>query len=124
MTKIEEYKLLNKKVRDARRDLRDAMETVTQNFKEYVLDKDVKNPGSACINRFDSVSAKTLSAGILDDNVKVAYCDSFNCHHLCENNDCPYEEKNWDAVAAQFAYDNARQERRAFVRNLFKGRGK
>jgi hypothetical protein len=60
-----------------------------------------------------------FSKSSFEDIEFVRYCKDYNCHHLCENNNCVYEEQNWDAVAAQVAYDNARKERRAFVRGLF-----
>lgn len=122
MSKLQEYKKLNKNVRDARRNLRAAELQVTKTFEtvdwaDYGLVK-------ACINRYNKMAMPWFSRNSFEDIEFVRNCADFNCHHLCENNDCPYEEKNWDAVAAQFALDAARQERRAFVRGLFRGRAK
>ena len=122
MKKLEEYRLLNQNVRATRKVLDSALAEITLWHKEYNLEG--ANSGIACINRFDGVRAKSLSAGLLDDNGLVKFCDKFDCHKLCQNNNCEYEELNWDAVAAQFAYDDARAARRAFIGNLFRGRGK
>ena len=116
MTKLEEYRLLNQNVRNARRALNRAIAEISLWCDGYNLEG--SNP-TMCINRFDGVRAKSLSAGLLDDNGLVRFCDKYDCHHLCENNNCEYQEKNWDAVAAQIAYDNARKERRTFIGNLF-----
>ena len=117
MTKIAEYKLLNKSVRVARRNLR----TATSQITETTETPDWEGYGKVikCINRYNKMVMPWFSKNTFEDIEFVKYCDCFNCHHLCENNDCPYEEKNWDAVAAQIDYDNARKARRAFVRGLF-----
>ena len=116
--KWQEWQNLCADVRAARDALNGAMAGITIQCKEYNLDK--PNPGTICINRFDCVRADTLSADVLDDNGAVKFCEKFDCHHLCENNDCPNQESNWDAVAAQFAYDAARRARRDFLRGLFR----
>lgn len=117
MTKLEEYRLLNQNVRNARRALNRAIAEISLWCDGYNLEG--SNP-TMCINRFDGVRAKSLSADLLDDNGLVKFCDKFDCHKLCQNNNCEYEELNWDAVAAQFAYDDARAARRAFVRNVLR----
>jgi len=122
MKVLKEYRLLNQNVRATRKVLRGALAGITLWCKEYNLDE--SNADMVCINRFDSVRAKSLSADLLDDNGLVKFCDKYDCHHLCENNNCGYQEQNWDAVAAQIAYDDARKERRTFTRNLFRKRAK
>ena len=116
-SKLQEFMRLCADVRDARKALDDAKAKITVQRKEYNLDG--ANSGKVCINRFAGVRAKSLSAHLLDDNGLVEFCDKYDCHHLCENNDCAYEELNWDAVAAQFAYDAAIRERCDFVRGFF-----
>ena len=116
-SKLQEFMRLCANVRDARKALSDAKAEITVRRKEYNLDG--ANSGMVCINRFAGVRAKNLSAHLLDDNGLVEFCDEYDCHHLCENNNCAYEELNWNAVAAQIAYDAARQERRDFVRGFF-----
>ena len=122
MKVLKEYRLLNQNVRATRKVLRGALAGITLWCKECNLDE--SNSDMVCINRFDSVRAKSLSADLLDDNGLVKFCDKYDCHHLCENNNCVYQEQNWDAVAAQIAYDDARKERRTFTRNLFRKRAK
>ena len=116
-SKLQEFMRLCANVRDARKALSDAKAEITVRCKEYNLDR--ANSGKVCINRFAGVGAKSLSAHLLDDNGLVEFCDKYDCHHLCENNNCAYEELNWDAVAAQIAYDAAIQERCDFVRVFF-----
>ena len=122
MKKLEEYKNLTKTVRAARRKLDKAKSQITKTFE--TVDWGQYGKVESCINRYNKMVMPWFSKNTWEDIEFVKYCDEFNCHHLCENNDCKYEEQNWDAVAAQFAYDNAKKERRAFVRNLFRGRAK
>lgn len=122
MGKLQEYRKLSKNVRAARRNLHEAQLKITKiietpDWSEYGVVK-------ACINHYNKMIMPWFSKNGFEDITFVKYCDCFDCHKLCQNNDCEYEEKNWDAVAAQFAYDNACRERRAFVRNLFHGRTK
>ncbi len=116
-SKLQEFMRLCANVRATRKALSDAEAEITCQRKEYNLDG--ANSGKVCINRFAGVRAKRLSAHLLDDNGLVEFCDKYDCHHLCEDNDCAYEELNWDAVAAQIAYDATCQERRDFVRGFF-----
>lgn len=116
-SKLQEFMRLCTNVRATRKTLSDAEAKITCQHKEYNLDG--SNSGTICINRFAGVMAKSLSAHTLDDNGLVEFCDKYDCHHLCENNNCAYEELNWDAVAAQIGYDAAIQERCDFVRGFF-----
>lgn len=118
MKKIEEYKVLNKKVRDARRKLNAAKSQITEVIK--TPDWEEYCTVIKCINRYSGMVMPWFSKNSFENIEFVKYCESFDCHHLCENNNCPYEEKNWDAVAAQFAYDDAIAARRAFVRGLLR----
>jgi len=118
-SKLQEFLRLYAEARAARTTLLSAQERVTQHHEQYILDNNI-DLDPACINRFDGVVAKSLSYGTLDENVVVKLCDSFNSHHLCENNNCPYEELNWDLVAAHFAYDAARQKCCDLVRSFFR----
>ena len=122
MTKLTEYRKLNKKVRMARSSLHAAQFKITKRIETIEWSK--SGQSVACINRYFGMSMPLLARGTFENIEFVKYCDLLDCYHLCENNDCPYQEKNWDVVAAQFAYDNARQERRAFVRGLFRRRTK
>ena len=81
MTKLEEYRLLNQNVRNARRALNRAIAEISLWCDGYNLEG--SNP-TMCINRFDGVRAKSLSADLLDDNGLVKFCDKFDCHKLCQ----------------------------------------
>ncbi|MBO4700398.1 MAG: hypothetical protein J5620_01470 [Alphaproteobacteria bacterium] len=122
MSKWQEYKTLNKNVRAARRNLRAVESNITKTFE--TVDWADYGRVEACINHYSKMTMPWFSKNYFENIEFVRKCADFNCHHLCENNGCLYQEKNWDAVAAQFVLDNARQERRAFVRGLFRGRGK
>jgi len=117
MKKLEEYRLLNKNVRAARRNLNAAKLKIT----EKIETPDWANYGKVvkCINRYSKMTMPWFAKTSFEDIEFVKFCDKFDCHKLCQNNDCACEEQNWDAVAAQIDYDNARKARRAFVRGLF-----
>lgn len=118
MKKLEEYRLLNKNVRNARRVLRATNAKIT----EVIETPDWAGYCNVvkCINRYSKMTMPWFSKSSFEDIEFVRYCDKFDCHKLCQNNNCEYEELNWDAVAAQFAYDDARAARRAFVRNVLR----
>lgn len=122
MTIFQEYKNLTKNVRDARHNLRDAKSKITKVFE--TVDWADYGKVEMCINRYSKMMMPWFSKNSFENIEFVKNCDCFDCHKLCQNNDCKYEEQNWDAVAAQFAYDNARSVRRAFVKNIFRGRAK
>ena len=117
MKKLEEYRLLNKNVRAARKALHAAQTQIT----ETIETPNWENYSSVvkCINRYSKMTMPWFAKTSFEDIEFVRYCKDYNCHHLCENNNCEYQEQNWDVVAAQVAYDNAKKERRAFVRGLF-----
>lgn len=122
MTKLEEYRLLNQNVRAARKALHAAQAQIT----ETIETPNWENYSSVvkCINRYSKMTMPWFAKTSFEDIEFVRYCKDYNCHKLCQNNACACEEQNWNAVAAQIAYDDARRERRVFVRNLFRGRAK
>lgn len=122
MTKLEEYKALNKNVRDSRRQLRDAKLKITHVFE--TVDWADYGKVDMCINVYTKMAMPWFSKSSFEDIEFTKHCECFDCHKLCQNTNCKYEEQNWDAVAAQFAYDDARAARRAFIGNLFRVRKK
>lgn len=119
---FQEYKNLTQDVRNARRALRDAQSKITKVFG--VVDWADYGKVDMCINLYTKMVMPWFSKSSFENIEFTKNCECFDCHKLCQNNDCKHEEQNWNAVATQFAYDAARDARRAFVRRMFRGHAK
>lgn len=123
MSKLKEYITLSRDVRRARRKLLWARDRITGWHQEYFLDSNRANYSAKCINRFDCVKGNELSTNALDDTGFVTYCDLLN-DAPCTNAKCPCYAKHLDYIVAIEKFNVARDARRAFVKNLFRGRSK
>ncbi len=113
MGKLQEYRKLSKNVRAARRNLHEVQLKITKiietpDWSEYGVVK-------ACINQYHKMIMPWFSKSSFEDVAFVKYCDRFNCRKVCQKDDCEYVQRNWDAVVAQIAYDDARRARREFI---------
>ena len=122
MNKLQEYHILSKKLRDARRALRRTRNRITAYQQECVLDNP-NTPILACINKFERVYGVSTNPNAYDGGDFVIWCPLFNelpCAHI----KCPMYSKNLDYTVALERFNAARSARRGFVRNILKIRSK
>lgn len=122
MNKLQEYHILSKNLRDARRAMRAKRVEITDYQQECVLD-DPNTPILACINKFERVYGICMDPNAYDDGEFVIYCPSFD-ELPCVDIKCPMYSKNLDYTVALEKFNVARIARRAFVKNIFRGRAK
>lgn len=119
MSKVKEYHMLSKKLRDARRAMRAARGGITAYQKEYVLNE-LNTPICACINKFERIYGVSPSPDSYDDDGGfVVFCPLFD-ELPCMNIKCPMYPENLDYAVAKERFDMARSARREFVHNVLK----
>lgn len=122
MKVLQEYHILSKNLRDARRTMRAKRGKITDYQQECVLDNP-NTPIRACINIFERVYGVSTNPNAYDGGDFVIYCPSFN-ELPCVDIKCPMYSKNLEYIAALEKFNAARIARRAFVKNIFRGRAK
>lgn len=122
MKVLQEYHILSKNLRDARRAMRAKRGEITDYQQECFLD-DPNTPILACINKFERVYGICMDTNAYDDGDFVIYCPLFN-ELPCVDKTCPMYSKNLDYTVALEKFNAARIARRAFVKNIFRGRAK
>ncbi len=122
MNKLQEYHILSKKLRAARRAMRRTRNRITAYQQECVLDNP-NTPISACINRFERVYGVSTNPNAYDGGDFVMYCSLFN-ELPCDDIKCPMYSKNLDYTVAMERYDMAVARRRQFIRELFNKKSK
>ncbi len=122
MKVLQEYHILSKNLRGARRAMRAKRRGITAYQQECVLDNP-NTPILACINKFERVYGVSTNPNAYDGGDFVIYCPSFD-ELPCVNIKCPMYSKNLDYTVALERFNVARSARRAFVKNIFRGRAK
>jgi len=122
MNKLQEYHTLSKNLRKARRAMRAKRWGITAYQQECVLDNP-NTPIRACINRFERVYGVSKNPNVYDGGDFVICCSWFD-ELPCVDTKCPMYSKNLEYTVAVEKFNAARDARRAFVKNIFRGRAK
>ena len=122
MKVLQKYHILSKNLRDARRAMRAKRGDITDHQQECILDNP-NTPIRACINRFERVYGVSTNPNAYDDGDFVMYCPSFNELPFVDKT-CPMYSKYSEYTVALEKFNVARSARRAFVKNIFRGRAK
>ncbi len=107
MNKFQEYRMLSKNVRMARRDLRNKFIDIVGN--NHQLQNDCYKKG--CVSWSDLFIFGGITA--------FETCHFFQENDYCAKTDCPMHKKQTELVDASTKYDNACSVRRDFIRGLF-----
>ena len=122
MNKLQEYHILSKNLRDARRAMRAKRRGITAYQQECILDNP-NTPILACINKFERVYGVSTNPNAYDGGDFVIYCPSFD-ELSCDDKTCPMYSKYSEYTGALEKFNAARIARQAFVKNIFRGRAK
>ncbi len=122
MNKLQEYHILSKNLRNARRAMRAKRRDITAYQQECVLDNP-NTPIRACINRFERVYGVSTNPNAYDGGDFVIWCPLFN-ELPCDDIKCPMYSKNLDYTVALERFNVARIARREFIHNILKIRSK
>lgn len=119
---LQEYHMLSKKLRAARRAMCAARERITAYQQECVLDAP-DTPILGCINKFEHVYGVSKNPNAYDGGDFVICCPLFD-DLPCADRKCPMYPGNLDYTVAMERFLVARSARREFVKNAFYGRKK